>query len=109
VQLNLNYSAQGLFYTNDSDASTVNHNLRAFSTTELYQDHLFVDAYGSISQVLIDAGGRTDPIALTDDQTTASRFGVSPYWRQDFGGWAEALLRYRYDDVAFGRDEFDSA
>ena len=109
LELNLDYSAQALFYTSDNDASTVNHDLRAFSTAELYQDHLFVDAYGSISQVLIDSGGRADPIALTDDRTTASRFGISPYWRQDFAGWAEAELRYRYDDVAFGRDEFDSA
>ena len=109
LELSLDYSAQGLFYTNDDDASTVNHNLRAFSTTEVYQDRLFVDAYGSISQVLIDSGGRADPVALTDDRTTETRFGVSPFWRQDFGGWAEALLRYRYDDVGFGRDEFDSA
>ncbi|TVR67081.1 MAG: TIGR03016 family PEP-CTERM system-associated outer membrane protein [Candidatus Competibacteraceae bacterium] len=115
LEVRLDYSAQGLFYTNDSDASTVNHNLRAFSVTELYQDRLFVDAYGSVSQVPIasdgpeDRGGffRPGNTALTGNQTTQANFGISPYWRQDFGGWVEALLRYRYDDVAFGRDEFD--
>lgn len=40
-------------------------------------------------------------IALTDNQTTQSTFGISPYWRQNIGGWAEALLRYRYENISY--------
>lgn len=44
-------------------------------------------------------------LALTDDQTTAANFGISPYWQQNFGGWAEGTLRYRYDDTAFDQGD----
>ena len=145
LDLRLDYTAQGLMYTQNGDANTINNNLLAFGTAELYQEHLFLDAYGSVSQVPITSSGRVDAgnlgsngatpsslvgffnrldfglpgaaelfnpigifsnIALTDNQTTQSSFGISPYWRQNFGGWAEALLRYRYDDVTYSG--FDS-
>jgi uncharacterized protein (PEP-CTERM system associated) len=126
----LDYTAQGVLYANNSDANTINNYLRTFGTAELHKDHLFVDAYGSISKTLISSNGRLDPggpalgggdsenpfnpgtpgnISLTDNQTTASSFGVSPYWRQNFGGWAEGLLRYRYDNTGYGLSEFDSS
>jgi uncharacterized protein (PEP-CTERM system associated) len=149
LDLRLDYTAQGLLYANNSDASTINNNLLAFGTAELYQDHLFVDAYGSISQVPVTSGGRVDAgnlglggggasggalglinwnlgvlpgatelfnpvgifgnIALVgDDQTTAANFGISPSWRQNFGDWAKALLRYRYNDTGYGQSEFNS-
>jgi uncharacterized protein (PEP-CTERM system associated) len=141
VEARLDYTAQGLLYTQEGEAK-LNNNLLAFGTAELYQDHLFVDAYGSISQVPTTSGGRVDAgnlvggggssfatgllgnlnlglpgsadifnpvglfsnIALTDDQTTATSFGISPYWRQNFGGWMEALLRYRYNRTGFGQN-----
>ncbi len=149
LNLRLDYTAQGLLYANNSDAGKINNNLLAFGTAELYQDHLFVDAYGSISQVPVTSGGRVDAgnlglggggisggalglinwnpgvlpgatdlfnpvgmfgnIALTgNDQTTAANFGISPSWRQNFGDWAKALLRYRYNDSGYGQSEFDS-
>lgn len=140
LDLRLDYTAQGLMYNQNSDANTINNNLSAFGTGELYQDHFFVDAYGSISQVPVTSSGRVDTgglgsndstpssliglfsnvdfglpgaadlfnpigifsnIALTDNQATQSTFGISPYWRQNFGGWANGLLRYRYDDVSY--------
>jgi hypothetical protein len=147
LDLRLDYTAQGLMYTNNSDANTINNNLQAFGTAELYQDHFFVDAYGLITQVPITSSGRVDAgglgtssggagfiqslfanlnlglpgaqdlfypiglfsdLALTGNQTTSNNFGVSPYWRQNFGGWAEALLRYRYDEVRYsGQQESD--
>jgi hypothetical protein len=146
LDLRLDYTAQGLMYAQNGDANTINNNLQAFGTAELYQDHFFVDAYGLISQVPITSGGQVDAgglrsssgsgfaqslfgnlnlglpgaqdlfnptglfsdLALTGNQTTSNNFGVSPYWRQNFGGWAEALLRYRYDEVRYaGQQEFD--
>jgi uncharacterized protein (PEP-CTERM system associated) len=154
LKLRLDFTAQGLLYANNPDANTINLNndLLAFATAELYQNHLFLDVYGSISQVATTSGGRVDAgnvgfggggrsggalgllnwsfdvlpgaadifnpvgifgnIALTDDGdnqlTTEASFGISPYWRQNFGGWAEALLRDRYSDVIYGQSEFDS-
>ncbi|MCC8998145.1 MAG: hypothetical protein LM522_01400, partial [Candidatus Contendobacter sp.] len=37
LDLRLDYTAQGLLYANNSDASTINNNLLAFGTAELYQ------------------------------------------------------------------------
>jgi len=147
LRFRLEYTAQGLLYANNGDANTINNFLNTFGTAELYEDHLFLDAFGSISQSLTTSGGRADVgnrglagggssfasglfnnvnlsvlpganeifnptaifsnIALSGDQTTSANFGVSPYWRQDFGGWADALVRYRYTDTAFEEDGFD--
>lgn len=145
LDLRLDYTAQGLLYTNNGDANKINNQLQAFGTAELFQKNLFLDAYGAISQVPVNSSDRTDAgnlgstggmpsslsffsdldlglpgaaelfnpvgifsdIALTDNQATANRFGVSPYWRQNLGGWVDVLLRYRYDDVSY--DEEDGA
>ena len=139
LDLRLDYTAQGLLYTNNGDANKINNQLQAFGTAEIFQKNFFLDAYGSISQVPINSSSRTDTgnlgatggipsglslfdnfdlglpgaaelfnpigifsnIALTDNQTTAYRFGVSPYWQQDVGGWVKVLLRYRYDDIFY--------
>ncbi len=139
LDLRLDYTAQGLFYADNRDADQINNNLLGFGTAELYQNNLFLDAYGSVYQVPIVSSGRVDAgglgsngglpssleffnnaldilprasdifnpigifsnIALTDNQTTQSTFGVSPYWRQNVGGWAEALLRYRYENISY--------
>ena len=139
LSLRLDYTAQGLMYAQNGDANTINNNLQMFGAAELYQDHLFLDAYGAIAQVPITSSGRVDAgslgsssgsgfseklfgnlhlglpgapdlfdqtglfddLALTGNQTTSNNFGISPYWRQSFGGWAEGLLRYRYDEVRY--------
>ncbi|HHW76904.1 MAG TPA: TIGR03016 family PEP-CTERM system-associated outer membrane protein [Xanthomonadaceae bacterium] len=144
LDLRLDYTARGLLYANNGDANELNNELLAFGTAELYDKHLFLDAYGSISQVPVTSGGRTDAgslgaggaspglelfndvdfglpgaaglfnfadvfsdIALTNNQATAHRFGISPYWRQTFGGWVDLSLRYRYDDVFYDDEEDD--
>lgn len=147
LSLRLDYTAQGLMYAQNGDANTINNNLWAFGTAELYQNHFFLDTYGSIAQVPVTSSGRVDAsglglsnngsgfaqslfgnlnlglpgaqglfnptglfgdLALTGNQTTSNNFGVSPYWRQNFDGWTEALLRYRYDEVRYsGRQEVD--
>ncbi|MDG4562195.1 MAG: TIGR03016 family PEP-CTERM system-associated outer membrane protein [Candidatus Competibacter sp.] len=140
LNLRLDYTAQGLFYADHRDADQINNNLLVFGAAELYQDNLFLDAYGSVYQVPVVSNGRVDVgglgsdggalsslglfnnitlnvlpsasgvldpigifsnIALTDNQTTQSTFGISPYWRQNLGGWVKALLRYRYENISY--------
>ncbi|MCB1919106.1 MAG: hypothetical protein KDJ28_03875 [Candidatus Competibacteraceae bacterium] len=143
LDLRFDYTAQGQLYTQQGETK-LNNKLLGSGTAELYQDHLFLDVQGSISQVPNTTGGRVDAgnlglgggsgssfatglfnnlnlglpgsadlfnpvglfsdIALTGDQTTASSFSLSPYWRQNFGGWTEALLRYRYSTTGFNQD-----
>ncbi|MBK8508092.1 MAG: TIGR03016 family PEP-CTERM system-associated outer membrane protein [Candidatus Competibacter sp.] len=56
---------------------------------------------------LFSPEGLFSNIALTDNQATGYRFGVSPYWRQHLSGWADVVLRYRYDGIFY--DEADTA
>ena len=58
LDLRLDYTAQGLLYTNNGDANKINNQLQAFGTAELFQGNFFLDAYGSISQVPINSSGR---------------------------------------------------
>ena len=44
------YTAQGLFYTDHRDADQINNNLLLHGTAKLYQNNLFLDAYGSVYQ-----------------------------------------------------------
>ena len=60
LDLRLDYTAQGLMYANNSDANTIRNELLTFGTAELFEERLFLDAYGTISQVPIDSSGRTD-------------------------------------------------
>ncbi|MBK8184114.1 MAG: TIGR03016 family PEP-CTERM system-associated outer membrane protein [Candidatus Competibacteraceae bacterium] len=60
LDLRLDYTAQGLFYTNNSDANAINNQLQAFGTGKIFQNNLFLDAYGSITQVPINTRERTD-------------------------------------------------
>ncbi|MBL8250851.1 MAG: hypothetical protein JNK31_04200 [Candidatus Competibacter sp.] len=53
---------------------------------------------------LFSPAGLFSNIALTDNQATGYRFGVSPYWRQHLSGWADVLLRYRYDAIFYDED-----
>ncbi len=135
IEARLDYTAQGLLYTGEGE-TRLHHQLLGFGTAQLLQNHLFVDAYSSISRIPTSSGSRVDAgnlggggsafatalfnkpnlglpggndifgplalfgdLALSADQTTATSFGISPYWRQHFGGWSEALLRYRYNQT----------
>lgn len=146
VDFRLDYTAQGLLYTNNGDANKINNQLQAFGAAELFKGNLFLDAYGAITQVPVDSRGRTDAgnlganggipsslsffnnldlglpgaselfnpvgifsnIALTDNQATGYRFGISPHWRQNLGGWADLTLRYRFDDVFYDEEDTDN-
>jgi uncharacterized protein (PEP-CTERM system associated) len=137
LDLRLDYTAQGVFYTNNSDANKITNQLQAFGTAQIVKNNLFLDAYGAIKQIPIntnattdagnlDAGGRAatnlslftnldlpgaaglfnlaqvfNDLALTNNQVTSYFFGVSPYWHQQIGGWANALIRYRYDHISY--------
>ena len=70
LNMRLDYTAQGLLYTNNSDANKINNNLLAFGTAELYEKHLFLDAYGSITQVPISSRSRIDVGSLGSNESS---------------------------------------
>ena len=103
----VDYLLQNFYSFNDSDLSS-DHTLDAFSTWEAIKDHFFIDAFATITQVLVDTTGTTSTANLnntgnTTDQTT---LGIEPKWRQRFGGFALGEVAYLYEIDRF-EDESD--
>ena len=110
LNLNLNYSMQNLFYIDNSDENTTNHELSADANVELLREHLFLDAFASAQQVLVSPEGRggNDNLTITDDRTTAITYTISPYAVRRFGNMA-GELRYAFEKVDFLDDGADTA
>lgn len=96
LEANIDYSVQTLHSLADNQFD-INHSLLALSTAEILEDHLFLDADASIVQALISAE-QSDDVFL-EDRSEVITFGLSPYWMNDFKGYAEAEARYSYDVV----------
>ncbi len=97
LNLNLNYRLQTLLYARDSDRNDVFHQLGSRATIELIKEHFFVDGKATVSQRNLFNTGRTsqDNISGNAERTNVVTYSLSPYWRQRFDGYADALLRYR--------------
>ncbi|QBQ54477.1 TIGR03016 family PEP-CTERM system-associated outer membrane protein [Nitrosococcus wardiae] len=108
--LDLNYQAQNLFFVRESGRSTTFNQLQSQATAELYENLFFVDARSTISQQIISARDRvtTGNLPITGNRSDVITFGVSPYLRNDFAGYAETELRYTFDTVRIERGASDS-
>lgn len=105
IEASLDYSLQALHSVRDNNLD-INHRLLGLATAELVRDHGFLDADASIGQVLISA--RQSDNLLRSNRTDVITYGLSPYWLQDFGGYAKAQARYRYDAVLVEEGASDS-
>ncbi len=107
LALNLNYRMQNIFSTQEGRSYDLRHQLQANSTAELVRNSLFVDASASAGQTLINPQGRqfADNLANTGNRANFYTYGVSPYWRHHFGGYAdtEARLGYYYITTSTSR------
>lgn len=105
----LDYNMQNLLFARDGEFET-NHQLLGRSTAELVKEHFFLDANASVRQVIISARERLprDNISRTGNRTDAITYGLSPYWINDFAGYARAQARYRFDGVHVGEGASDS-
>ena len=110
---NIDYQLQALFYLGDggNDVGS-NHQLFADITGEVVNDLFFVDASGRIFQTTIDTerrGGGSDLVSGTGagNRTNVYGYSISPYLRNNFGGYVNGLARYTHsrtfiDDGASG-------
>lgn len=108
LKLALDYSAQKLFYHRYSNLDRLNHNLNATGTMTVLPEHLFVDAQSSISQQTINSAGTVSAVpgaGNRNNTTTVKTFSISPYWRSHFGSFADAELRYGFNDYLSGTSQ----
>lgn len=106
LSLNLNYSAQGALYTDDSDRNTVFHRLGSRANAELLDDLLFVDADANYSQRLLtsrpDLGA--DPLGRRGDFSDVLTYRISPYLTPRWGEYLSSEIRYEYRAVDYRDD-----
>jgi hypothetical protein len=99
----LDYQMQNTIFLKDSDANGISHQLNADGTAEITKNFFFVDASSSIGQAIVDSGGTvsTNNINNAGNQTDFYAYGVSPYIRPHFGGYADGVFRYSLDHVRY--------
>ena len=106
----LNYNMQNLLYKNNSNENTTNHQLTGTSTLEMWRDRFFLDVNGFINQSIINPQNviGADNVAVTNNLTDVYTLRVSPYWAEDFAGYANLLTRYSYDIIRYDQGAADS-
>ena len=115
ASVRVNYALQGLLYANNGDENTHFHQLFSAGVFELVRQLVFIDGSATITQqnrtdtgrgVFTNfgpgtfLGGVGDNISVTGERTTVTTYGLSPYLVQRLGDWADAELRFGYDDVS---------
>ncbi|MEZ5591648.1 MAG: TIGR03016 family PEP-CTERM system-associated outer membrane protein [Gammaproteobacteria bacterium] len=110
LNLDLSYTMQNLFYAENSDDNTTNHELTADANAELMRKFLFLDVFGSYQQVLLspEGTGGSDNTTITDNRTDAWTYSLSPYAVTRFGNLA-AELRYTFEKVGYAESEAETA
>ncbi|MCX4024992.1 TIGR03016 family PEP-CTERM system-associated outer membrane protein [Endozoicomonas sp. SM1973] len=103
LRLNFDYNAQGLHYFENTNDDEVNHRLQSGLSSELIEDHLFLNATANITQQLIDErrGGSNDNISGSDNLSDVFTYEINPYWQQKLGSETETVLGVRYNEVNY--------
>ena len=103
LRADLDYQLQNTIFLKNSGANGSSHQLTANGTAEVTKNFFFVDASSAIGQSIVDAD-RTisiDNINNAGNQTDFYAYGVSPYIRPHFGGYANGEFRYSLDHVRY--------
>ncbi|BCX89815.1 hypothetical protein MIN45_P2188 [Methylomarinovum tepidoasis] len=99
MHLNLNYRMQNIFSTQKGRGYDLRHQLQANALAEVIKHSVFVEARASTGQTLIDPHQQqfSDNLSNTGNRADFYTFGVSPYWRPHWGGYAEGEFRLGYN------------
>ncbi|WP_163834606.1 TIGR03016 family PEP-CTERM system-associated outer membrane protein [Spartinivicinus ruber] len=107
LRLNFDYNAQGLHYFENTNDDEVNHRLQSGLSSELIENHLFLDATANISQQLIDErrGGSSDNISGSNNLSDVFTYEINPYWKQKLSSDVETELGVRYNEVNYSEND----
>ncbi|MTW21753.1 TIGR03016 family PEP-CTERM system-associated outer membrane protein [Allochromatium palmeri] len=110
LNLNLAYSLQALHYLNMNSDDKINNRLQLNAESEIYQDHLFLDANVTTRQELknaLDPSG-WDATNPSNDLQNTYTYLVAPYFKNRFGRQAELTIRLENDGVFYSEEGNDS-
>jgi uncharacterized protein (PEP-CTERM system associated) len=103
LEAELDYQLQNTFFLSNSDANGISQQLTADATAEVTKNFFWVDASSRMGQALVSANRTisTNNINNAGNQTDYYAYGVSPYIRPHFGGYADGTFRYSLDTVFY--------
>lgn len=108
LNLNVNYGLTHIYYPGlEGDKDEFRHQLQAAGTTELVEDHFFLDVNAGITQQFIDRRQSFSTIDITRsaNRATVGIYDVSPYYvRKVNGNFATLTARYRFSHVDTSRN-----
>lgn len=111
----LNYSLQHLVHASNPELDDTFHRLFSSVNAELFEQLIFLDADTTLTQQNTTTTGRgafsnfgpaatlddaDDNINVTGDREDVTTYRIAPYLRRRFGNFADAEVRFTYDDVA---------
>lgn len=102
LQLAFDYEMINLLFSDDR-SSDVRHRADADAKLELLSDHLYIDAEGVFRQAQVNAITNLgdDLLSNPDGFADVYAFSVSPYWVDDFGGYADFIARYNHEQTHY--------
>jgi len=103
LEAEFDYQLQNTFFLSNTDASGTSQQLTADATAEVTKNFFWVDARSRMGQALVSANRTisTNNINNAGNQTDYYAYGVSPYIRPHFGGYADGTFRYSLDTVFY--------
>lgn len=109
-RLNLSLVSDVALESENVENLSVDQDVRAFGSAELFEDFLFLDVSASTARAVIDSDSAVSGSRGADEDDTASVHVVeaSPYIRNRFGRWADGELRIRHTETRVtGEDNGD--
>lgn len=105
AHVDLNYAPQLLYWSNEGRTRTLQI-YNAAGTIEFVKRMVFLDVRSSESQEIVSLFGPQPEsnVNLTQNRTAVRTNSISPYVRQDFGGYAHADARVTYSTVESDAD-----
>ncbi len=97
---NFNYRMQNLLNAGGNGQWDIFHQLDFNSTTRLVRNSLFMDLNATNSQQnTINLNRPNSNLQGNANRTNVTNVGISPYWTPHFNGYADGIIRFRYDRV----------
>lgn len=111
-------------HASNPDLDDTFHRLFSSVNTELFEKLIFLDADTTLTQQNITTTGRgafsnfgpaatlddaDDNINVTGDREDVTTYRIAPYSRRRFGNFADAEVRFTYDDVSGSDTSADKA
>ncbi len=103
LDYNIDYSLEGLLYTNDSDRNGAYSNLASNALLNIAGEQLKLRAQGAITQVNVapDRPVTDSNIFATENRTDANIWSVGPELKRPFIGQSEINAHYLYGEVIY--------